>query len=159
APDVLYVRGRWPLPEEAIRIGVVGSRNASHYGVQAADHLSRALVRKDVVTVSGLAKGIDAAAHRATIQEGGWTVAVLGHGFAHQYPKENAPLYEDICRTGTHVTEFPYDSPPLSAHFPQRNRIISGLSRGVLVVEAGLQSGALITARLAAEQGRDVFVV
>jgi len=158
-PAVLYVKGCWPLPAHEVMIGVVGARRASPYGLEAAQHVTSGLVRRGVVTISGLASGIDASAHRATLQERGWTVAVLGHGFGYQFPKENAPLFEEIERKGTLVTEFPFDTPPLAQHFPQRNRIISGLSRGVVVVEAGEHSGALITARCAAEQGRDVFVV
>jgi DNA processing protein len=158
-PPVLYVKGRWPLPAHDLMIAVVGARRASPYGLEAADYLTSGLVRRGVVAISGLAAGVDACAHRATLQERGWTVAVLGHGFAYQFPKENAPLFEEITQKGTLVTEFPYDTPPLSHNFPQRNRIISGLSRGVVVVDAGEHSGALITARCAAEQGRDVFVV
>jgi len=158
-PSVLYVKGRWPLPEGALKIGIVGARLATGYGREAAERLTVDLVRGGVMTISGLASGIDACAHRATLQETGWTVAVLGHGFGYQYPKENAALFEGIAKEGTLITEFPYDTPPLSHHFPQRNRIISGLSRGVVVVEAGERSGALITARCAAEQGRDVFAL
>jgi DNA processing protein len=157
-PPVLYIRGRWPLPEQCV-IGVVGTRRASSYGLEVASRLTSDLVGRNVVTVSGLAAGIDACAHRTTIEEGGWTVAVLGHGFGFQYPKENALLYDEIARKGTLVTEFSYDTRPQPRYFPQRNRIISGLSQGVLVIEAGERSGALITARFAAEQGRDVFVV
>jgi DNA processing protein len=157
-PPVLYIKGRWPLPEGRL-IGIVGTRRASAYGLEAAKRFTLDLVSRGVVTVSGLAAGIDTCAHRATVQEGGWTVAVLGHGFGYQFPKENVPLFDEIARKGTLVTEFPYDTRPQSRYFPQRNRIISGLSQGVLVVEAGIRSGALITARCAAEQGRDVFVV
>jgi DNA processing protein len=158
-PEVLYIKGRWPLRENDLKIGIVGARLASPYGLEAATRLTADLVRKGVVTVSGLAAGIDASAHRATLKERGWTVAVLGHGFGHLFPKENASLFGEIIKDGTLVTEFPYDTPPQPRYFPQRNRIISGLSQGVLVVEAGEHSGALITARCAAEQGRDVFVL
>ncbi len=157
-PPVLYIKGRWPLPETGL-IGIVGTRGASAYGLEATERLTIELVRQGIVTVSGLAAGIDACAHRTTLQEGGWTVAVLGHGFGYRYPKKNEPLFDEIAKKGTLVTEFPYDTPPQSCNFPQRNRIISGLSQGVLVVEAGHRSGASITARYAAEQGRDVFVV
>lgn len=158
-PPVLYVKGKWPLPEDVLTIGVVGSRRASRYGREAAMHLAAGLVDRGAIIVSGLALGIDACAHRAALDAEGWTVAVLGHGFGYQYPKENKTLFDEIEKAGTLVTEFSYETPPNSSHFPQRNRIISGLSRGVLVVEAGERSGALITARYAAEQGRDVFAV
>jgi DNA processing protein len=157
-PPVLYVKGRWPLPEKGL-IGIVGTRRASRYGMDAATRFASVLVSRQMITVSGLAAGIDACAHRATLQEGGWTVAVLGHGFGYQYPKENAPLFAEIAARGTLITEFSYDTRPDPVNFPRRNRIISGLSQGVLVVEAGHRSGASITARYAAEQGRDVFVV
>jgi DNA processing protein len=106
-----------------------------------------------------MAAGVDAAAHRASLKEQGWTIGVLGHGFEFQYPRENKNLFEQMAVEGTLITEFPYDFPPRSEHFPQRNRIISGLSKGVVVVEAAEKSGALITARYAAEQGKDVFAV
>jgi len=157
-PSVLYVKGRWPLPETC-RIGIVGTRRASFYGLEAAQRFTIDLVRHGIVIVSGLAAGIDACAHRMTLQQGGWTVAVLGHGFGHQFPKENAPLFAEIAKQGTIVTEFSYETPPVATNFPLRNRIISGLSQGVVVIEAGMRSGASITARYAAEQGRDVFVV
>jgi len=157
-PPVLYIKGRWPVPDRCL-IGIVGTRRASPYGLEAATRLTTDLVRRSMVTVSGLASGIDACAHRTTIQEGGWTVAVLGHGFGFQYPKENAPLFSEIAARGTLITEFSYETRPDPVNFPRRNRIISGLSQGVLVVEAGHRSGASITARYAAEQGRDVFVV
>jgi len=157
-PPVLYIKGRWPVPARWLT-GIVGTRRASPYGFEAARRLTAGLVRRRIVTVSGLAAGIDACAHRTTLEEGGWTIAVLGHGFGFQFPKENAALYDEIARKGTLVTEFSYDTPPQPRYFPQRNRIISGLSQGVLVIEAGERSGALITARYAAEQGRDVFVV
>jgi DNA processing protein len=157
-PPVLYVRGRWPVPEENL-LGIVGTRRASSYGFEVATRLTKDLVHRGLGIVSGLAAGIDACAHRTTIQEGGWTIAVLGHGFGFQFPKENAWLFDDLARQGTLVTEFSYHTRPQPRYFPQRNRIISGLSQGVLVIEAGDHSGALITARYAAEQGRDVYVV
>jgi DNA processing protein len=157
-PPVLYIKGRWPLPE-ACAIGIVGTRHASPYGLEVTKRFTADLVQKDVLIVSGLAAGIDACAHRATLQGGGWTVAVLGHGFNYRYPAENASLFEEIEKRGTLITEFACDIQPDARNFPRRNRIISGLSRGVLVVEAGHRSGASITARCAAEQGRDVFAV
>ncbi len=158
-PDVLYVQGRWPLPEEVMKIGIVGARRATPYGMDAAARISSDLSQQGALIISGLAMGIDACAHRACLKEGGWTVAVLGHGFGHEYPRDNARLSKDLAEKGTLITEFDFDVPPRPQHFPRRNRIISGLSRGVVVVEAGEHSGALITARYAAEQGRDVFVV
>jgi len=157
-PKVLYIKGKWPLPETCL-FGIVGSRRATPYGLEAAKRFTTDLVRQGVVTVSGLAAGIDACAHRVTLAEGGWTVAILGHGFEYVYPKENRILFKQIAEKGTIMTEFPYETPPMAQNFPQRNRIISGLSRGVLVVEAAEHSGALITARYAGEQGKDVFVV
>jgi len=157
-PPVLYIKGRWPLPE-GFSIGIVGTRRATPYGLEAAERFTLDLVSRGVMTVSGLAAGIDGCVHRTTLQEGGWTVAVLGHGLGHLFPKENKVLFDEIAKRGTLVTEFSYDTPPRASHFPQRNRIISGLSQGVLVIEAGHRSGALITARYAAEQGREVFVV
>jgi DNA processing protein len=157
-PEVLYIQGRWPLPQSC-RIGIVGTRHATPYGAQATERFTRELVGRGVTTVSGLAAGIDTCAHRATLQEGGWTIGVLGHGFGHAFPRENKPLFDEIRKRGTLVTEFSYDTEPRADHFPQRNRIISGLSEGVLVVEAAQRSGASITARFAAEQGRDVFVI
>ncbi len=158
-PPVLYVRGSWPVPEGVV-IGLVGTRRASSYGLRAAEILTEGLVSQGVVTVSGLAVGIDTQVHRTTLNKEGITVAALGHGFGFLYPKENGRLAEEIVeRKGALVTEFAYQSPAESHHFPRRNRIISGLSRGVVVVEAGNRSGALITARYAAEQGRDVFAV
>ncbi len=159
APLALYVKGHWPLPESVLKIGVVGSRRATPYGLDSASRISGDLAQRGVMIVSGLAIGIDASAHRACLREDGFTVAVLGNGFAHTYPRENAGLYAEIAEKGTIITEFSHDIPPKSENFPQRNRIISGLSRGVVVVEAGEVSGALITARYAAVQGRDVFAV
>jgi DNA processing protein len=158
-PPVLFIKGKWPLPKGALRIGIVGARLATSYGKEMAARLARDLARRGILTVSGLALGIDASAHEATLEEGGWTVAVLGNGFGYCYPKANTGLYERIAKEGTLMTEFSYDTGPQSEHFPRRNRIISGLSQGVVVVEASERSGALITARFAATQGRDVFAV
>lgn len=157
-PSVLYIQGRWPLPETQL-MGIVGTRHPTVYGSRAAERFTLGLVDRGITTVSGLAAGIDACVHRTTLEAGGWTVAVLGHGLGFQYPRENASLFAEIRKKGTLVTEFSYDTGPLPGYFPRRNRIISGLSEGVLVVEAGHRSGALITARFAAEQGRDVYVV
>lgn len=158
-PDRLFVSGRWPLPKDVLYIGIVGARKASLTGRDAAARIAETLAGRGAVIVSGMAAGIDAAAHEATLDAHGWTIGVLGHGLGFQYPRENAALYDRVAQEGTLISEFPYDTSPLPGYFPQRNRIISGLSKGVVVVEAAEKSGALITARCAAEQGRDVFAV
>jgi DNA processing protein len=156
-PPVLYHKGRWPLPEKAI--GLVGTRHPSSYGRSVADRLTTELTVEGYMTVSGLAKGIDTVVHQSTLRAGGHTVAVLGCGFGHVFPAENARLQHQIAEEGTLISEFAISTRPHSLHFPQRNRIISGLSKGVVVIEAGKRSGACITARFGAEQGRDVFAV
>src|SRR5439155_5606303 len=110
-PPVLYIKGRWPLPEECL-VGIVGTRRATPYGLKVARQFTFDLVSRGVVTVSGLAAGIDACVHRATLEKGGRTVAVLGHGFGYQFPRENASLFDEIAERGTLVTEFEYDTPP-----------------------------------------------
>ena len=157
-PPVVYVKGLWPPPAEQ-RIGIVGTRRATPYGLQMAEYVARECAVRQITTVSGLAAGIDTVAHRTTLAYGGYTVAVLGHGFAHRFPRGNRRLFEAIAEKGALMTEFPVAMPPQAAHFPRRNRIISGLSGAVVVIEAGEKSGALITARYAAEQGRDVYAV
>lgn len=157
-PPVLYTKGMWPWPEQ-IRLAVVGTRHPSRYGLRAAHYLTTGFSEASISIISGLASGIDTEAHRAALATGGFTVAVLGHGLGHVYPNQNRKLFEQIGEEGALITEFPFDTAPHALHFPQRNRIIAGLVRGVVVVEAGRRSGALITARLAAEQGRDVFAV
>lgn len=160
APLCLYLRGTLP-PELSTRsLAVVGTRNASLYGRKMARHLAESAAYSGWVTVSGLAVGIDAVAHRATLDAGGKTVAVLGGGLARLHPIENAPLAREIANSGgAVVTEFPMTFAPTRRTFPMRNRIISGLSLGVLVVEAGLNSGSMITAAHALEQGRRIFAV
>jgi DNA processing protein len=157
-PPVLFVRGTL-LPEDDLAIAVVGTRVASNYGREAAQSLARDLARNQITVVSGLAKGIDAVAHRAALEAGGRTLAVLGSGVDVVYPWENQHLAVDIQSHGALISEYPLGTKPDAFNFPPRNRIISGLSRGVVVVEAGERSGALITAVFAAEQGRDVFAV
>jgi len=159
-PVTLYVRGRWAECLEAPCVGVVGSRRASTYGQNVALMLARDLAARGVTIVSGLARGIDAAAHRGALEAGGRTVAVLGTGLDEVYPRDHRRLASEILeRGGAHVTQFPLSTPPVAENFPYRNRVISGLSLGTLVVEASEHSGSLITARLALEQGREVFAV
>lgn len=158
-PLVLYVRGELKRACAQPAIAVVGSRRASTYGRNAAEMLAGELATRGITIVSGLARGIDTCAHRAALQAGGMTVAVMASGLDIIYPKENAPLAQEIVKQGALVTELPPATPPLARHFPFRNRIISGLCQGVLVVEAAERSGSLITARLALEQNREVFAV
>ncbi|HEV2860921.1 MAG TPA: DNA-processing protein DprA [Pyrinomonadaceae bacterium] len=159
-PITLYVRGRWAECLEAPCVGVVGSRRCSTYGQNVASMLARDLASRGVTVVSGLARGIDAAAHRGALEAGGRTVAVLGTGLDEIYPRDHAKLAAEILeKGGALVTQFPLGTPPVAENFPYRNRIISGLSLGVVVVEAAENSGSLITARLAMEQNREVFAV
>jgi DNA processing protein len=159
-PIVLYVKGAWPECLDQPCIGVVGSRRCSTYGQNAAVMLARDLAKRGVTVVSGFARGIDAAAHRGALEAGGRTVAVLGTGLDEIYPRDHNKLAADIlAQGGALVTQFPLRTPPVSENFPYRNRIISGLSLGVVVVEAAENSGSLITARLAMEQNREVFAV
>lgn len=159
-PIVLYVQGDWQACVENPCLAFVGSRRSSTYGVNAAEMLARDLAKKGVTVVSGLARGIDAAAHRGAIEAGGKTVAVIGTGIDQFYPKEHKILVAQILDFGgAIVSQFPLETPPLPENFPYRNRIISGLSLGVVIVEATERSGSLITARLAIEQNREVFAV
>jgi DNA processing protein len=157
-PALLYLHGRRELLARPA-LAVVGSRNPTPQGVSNAEQFARSLSAAGLTIVSGLALGIDAAAHRGGLDRPGSTIAVLGTGADILYPERNRMLGERICREGLIVSEFPLGTPPLSSNFPRRNRIISGLTRGCLVVEAALASGSLITARLAAEQGREVFAI
>lgn len=157
-PPFFYMRGQLQ-PGDCNAIAVVGSRRASDYGLRAASDISRELAAAGLTVVSGMAAGIDSAAHRAALSAKGRTIAVLGCGADVCYPAENRRLYDGIMRNGAIVSEYAPGTGPDSYHFPARNRIISGLARAILVVEAGPKSGSLITARLALEQGRDVFAV
>ncbi len=157
-PSVLYVRGNPGLLRNR-GLAIVGSRNATPQGLQTAETFARALAARGLGIVSGLALGIDAAAHRGALAAEGATIAVIGTGADRVYPARNKELAMAIAEHGTIVSEFPLGTAAIAANFPRRNRIISGLVQGVLVVEAALESGSLITARLAAEQGREVFAI
>lgn len=157
-PALLYVRGDARMLGRP-GLAIVGSRNATPQGIANAESFARSFSAAGLTIVSGLALGIDAAAHRGGLAEAGSTIAVLGTGIDLIYPPRNAELGAQIAARGALVSEFPLGTPPVTHNFPLRNRIISGLARGVLVVEAAMQSGSLITARAAAEQGRDVFAI
>src|SRR5438067_2027107 len=159
-PVTLYVKGAWSECLERPCIAIVGSRRCSTYGQNAALMLSRELAQRGVTIISGLARGIDAAAHRGALEAGGRTVAVMGTGLDQFYPRDHSKLALEILKqNGALVTQFPLGTPPVSENFPYRNRVISGLSLGVVIVEAAENSGSLITARLAMEQNREVFAV
>jgi DNA processing protein len=157
-PGLLFVRGELK-PCDALAVAIVGSRHPSPYGQRIASHLAGGLVRAGYTVVSGLARGIDAAAHRGAIDAGGRTIAVLGTGVLNIYPPEHADLAAEVISHGALLSEAPPLAEGHAGAFPQRNRIVSGLALGTIVVEAAERSGALITARLAGEQGREVFAV
>ncbi|MBP7088710.1 MAG: DNA-processing protein DprA [Candidatus Omnitrophica bacterium] len=156
-PVVLYLLGDSKILDKFL-FAIVGSRKSTSYGLSIAREFSCRLSSLGIVIVSGLARGIDTSAHKGAIVKGE-SVAVLGSGLLNIYPRENKYLFKEIIKRGVVLSEFPLLTPPLQENFPRRNRIISGLSKGVLVVEAALRSGALITARLACEQNRDVFAI
>ncbi len=157
-PGILFVSGQL-RPDDRMAVAVVGTRHATHYGLRQAERLAMGLARAGMTVVSGLARGIDAAAHRGALAGGGRTLAVLGSGVLNIYPPEHDVLAGEVLDRGALISESPPLASPRTGCFPQRNRIISGLSLGVVVVEAGIRSGALITARLAMEQNREVFAV
>lgn len=157
-PAVLFLRGKFQ-PRDALAIAMVGTRHATQYGLRQAERLAKGLAQAGLTIVSGMARGIDAAAHRGALAAGGRTVAVLAGGLLNLYPAEHKDLAEQIAQAGLLVSESPPHSPPRAGAFPQRNRLITGLCLGVVVVEAGLRSGALISAEHAMEQGREVFAV
>jgi DNA processing protein len=157
-PVILYCKGQRALLSQP-GLGIVGSRNATPQGVRDAEAFAHALSDAGLTIVSGLALGIDAAAHRGGLAGAGSSIAVVGTGLDRIYPARNKSLAHQLVERGVIVSEFPLGTPPLPSHFPRRNRLISGLSRGVLVVEAAPDSGSLITARVATEQGREVFAI
>ncbi|MFH1671416.1 MAG: DNA-processing protein DprA [Candidatus Portnoybacteria bacterium] len=159
-PALLYIRGRFK-PEDKLSLGVVGPRNLSPYGEQITPSITSQLVKSGLTIVSGLAKGVDTLAHQAALKFKGRTIAVLGSGLDKRsiYPYQNKELAERISQNGAVVSEYPIRTKPLAQNFPQRNRIVSGLSLGILVIEAGEKSGALITAKDALEQNREVFAI
>jgi DNA processing protein len=157
-PPLLYHRGPLDLHDDP-SVAMVGARYATAYGESVAGDLAGELARRGLTIVSGLARGIDAAAHRGALAVAGRTVGVLGCGLDRTYPPEHRELTDGVAATGAVVSEFPLGTPPTRLNFPRRNRVISGLSLGVIVVEAGVESGALITAHHALEQGREVFAV
>ena len=154
----MYCRGK-VLPQDRRAVAIVGTRRATRYGLRQAELLASGLARAGVTVVSGLARGVDGAAHRAALESGGRTLAALAGGLMRIYPPEHARLADAVAQQGALLAEAPPSMPPMSGSFPQRNRIISGLSLAVVVIEAAERSGALITARHAAEQGRDVMAV
>lgn len=158
-PLLLYIKRQLPS-QNTLSIAIVGSRSPTHYGKTTCHQISQQLAARGVTIVSGFARGIDTAAHRGALEAGGRTIAVMGNGLSHMYPVENRDLANEILEAGgALISEFPMSVPPMGINFPLRNRVISGLTCGTLVVEASERSGSLITARLAAEQGREVFAV
>ncbi|GAA0734931.1 DNA-processing protein DprA [Clostridium oceanicum] len=159
SPSVLFYRGNIKALENTKSAGIVGSRNCTVYGIKAAKLISEILTKNNISIISGMARGIDYYGHINCIKNNGFTCAVLGCGIDIVYPKENKKLYDILCNDGCIVSEFLLGTPPYAYNFPRRNRIISGLSDILIVVEAGKKSGSLITAGLALEQGKDVLVV
>ena len=157
-PAVLYVRGEL-LPQDDLALAVVGTRRATHYGRDAARYLARELAANGVTIISGLAQGIDSAAHEGALEGQGRTIAIFGSGIDRIYPREHQALAKRIAQRGALISELAIGTPPQAINFPRRNRIMSGMALGVLVVEAPAKSGALITVESALEQGRDVFAV
>ncbi|RLB28633.1 MAG: DNA-protecting protein DprA [Deltaproteobacteria bacterium] len=157
-PPLLYLKGN-DIPQGKTTIAVVGSRNPTHYGLKITEEICQSLAIRNITVTSGMARGIDSAAHWGCLRGNGLTIAVLGSGIDIIYPKSNRKLFNHIVDKGSVITEFPLGSPPEAKNFPIRNRIISGLSKGIVVVEASKRSGSLITASLALEQGREVLAI
>jgi len=158
-PLVLYVRGKLPKIDEEAAIAIVGTRNCTPYGISSAENISFLLAQRGLLVVTGLARGIDTAAACGALRAGGRVVGVIGSGIDVIYPPENSTLFDDVASSGAIISEYPPGTPALRSNFPARNRILSGLSLGVTVIEAPRKSGALITASRALEQGRDVFTL
>lgn len=158
SPLVVYIMGEY-VPDDRFAVSIVGSRKASYYGLEISDSFAYNLARMGITIISGLARGVDTAAHRGAIKARGRTIAVLGSGLDVPYPPENHKLMREISENGCVISEFPMGMQPLKENFPRRNRLMSALSLGVVVAEAAKGSGALITARHALEQGREVFAV
>ena len=156
-PPFFYCKGNIDLLKKSDKVAIVGTRNPSEYGRKITEILVKELVEFDILIVSGLARGIDSIAHRVCLKNNGYTIAVIGNGIDIVYPAENRNLYKRISESGLIVSEFPFGTKPEASNFPKRNRIISGISRGVVVVEAGKKSGSIITAMHAIDQGKDVF--
>ena len=159
APPILYAKGQTELLQNSNMLAVVGARSASLSAQKIAENIAGNVARMGITIVSGMARGIDAAAHCGALKANGNTIAVLGTGIDVIYPSENEDIYNALAAKGLILTEYPFHTKPQASNFPRRNRIVSGLSKGVLVVEAGLRSGSLITAHQALEQGRDVYAV
>jgi DNA processing protein len=157
-PMVIFIKGN-DIPNNQTFIAVVGSRNSTSYGQKAAENIGQDLARRGLGVISGMARGIDSSSHWGCLEGKGFTIAVLGTGVDVIYPASNRKLYEQIVMKGAIISEFPMGAPPVPNNFPMRNRIISGLSRGTVIVEATKNSGSLITASLAIEQGRELFAV
>lgn len=158
-PSVLYVKGSLPKTEDVLTIGVVGTRKLTDYGKQVTYRISAELAKAGTINVNGMALGADSIGAWAALENGGSVIGVIGNGLDIVYPNENDELYAAVIERGCIITEFPVGTPPIGRNFPIRNRVIAGLSRGILVTEAPQKSGALITARYAMEEGRDVFAV
>lgn len=158
-PCLLYVKGRLPEVDEEVLVAVVGTRSCTPYGIRCAEKLGYGLAAGGGIVVTGLAKGVDAAAARGALRAGGKVIGVTGNGLDVYYPYESRSLYDDVAASGALISEYPPGTEPEGRHFPVRNRIMSGLSVAALVVEAPVRSGAMITARLALDQGRDLFAV
>jgi len=158
-PVTLYIKGSLPVVDDEAVVAIVGTRGCTPYGINAAENIGYCLARRGLIVVTGLARGIDSAATRGALRGGGRVLGVIGSGLDVVYPRENKTLFEDVAAAGAIISEYPPGSPAAAAHFPARNRILSGLSLGVTVIEAPKKSGALITAARALEQGRDVFAL
>ena len=158
-PTVIYIKGNLPVIDEEAAVAIVGTRKCTPYGIKSAERIGYEIAREGGVIVSGLARGIDSAAAYGALRAGGKVIGVVGSGLDIVYPRENAKLFDDVCVNGGIISEYPPKTPPAGANFPVRNRILSGISLGVLVIEAPKKSGALITVARALEQGKDVFVL